>query len=200
MRIILCDDHPIVVMATSMLLEASGHAIAATTQDPAALVGLVEQHRPDACLVDLHFEDPERARNLLPSIARIAGRTDVVAYSGTADAEHRIAALRAGAVAVASKAMSGQDLVALVEGRSSGDDPRMTTTPDGEHHLLTPRELQVLQCLIHGDTTARIAGRLGLRQPTVLSHMQSIMAKLGTHSRSATIVAGVRLGLVTLTA
>src|SRR6266511_998347 len=49
--------------------------------------------------------------------------------------------------------------------------------------LLTPREIQVLEAITDGHSTAKIASLLGISNATVRSHVKSLLAKLGLHSR-----------------
>jgi len=49
--------------------------------------------------------------------------------------------------------------------------------------LLTPREIQVLQAMADGHSTAKMASILGISSATVRSHVKSLLAKLGLHSR-----------------
>jgi DNA-binding NarL/FixJ family response regulator len=53
----------------------------------------------------------------------------------------------------------------------------------GRLSLLTPREVEVLQAMAYGHTTARIADVLGISTGTVRSHVKSLLGKLGLHSR-----------------
>ncbi len=57
MRLVLCDDNRIFCEALAVALEARGHqALAiATTADES--VAAVVRHQPDACLLDLRFDD-----------------------------------------------------------------------------------------------------------------------------------------------
>jgi DNA-binding NarL/FixJ family response regulator len=49
--------------------------------------------------------------------------------------------------------------------------------------LLTPREIEVLEAISDGLSTAKIASLLGISNATVRSHVKSLLAKLGLHSR-----------------
>jgi DNA-binding NarL/FixJ family response regulator len=49
--------------------------------------------------------------------------------------------------------------------------------------LLTPREIEVLKAITDGHSTAKIASLLGISSATVRSHVKSLLAKLGLHSR-----------------
>jgi DNA-binding NarL/FixJ family response regulator len=60
---------------------------------------------------------------------------------------------------------------------------------------LTVRESEVVQLMVDGVSTAGIAGELGVSINTVRNHTQSILRKLGAHSRLEAAAAAVRLGL-----
>jgi DNA-binding NarL/FixJ family response regulator len=49
--------------------------------------------------------------------------------------------------------------------------------------LLTPREIEVLKAITDGLSTTKIASLLGISSATVRSHVKSLLAKLGLHSR-----------------
>ncbi len=49
--------------------------------------------------------------------------------------------------------------------------------------MLTPREMQVLKAMADGGSTSTIASTLGIGSATVRSHVKSLLAKLGVHSR-----------------
>ncbi len=71
--------------------------------------------------------------------------------------------------------------------------PRADTT-DAPHGL-TPRERDVLGCLVDGLTNGQIAERLYISAKTVDHHVSSVLSKMGVHSRGAAAREGVRLGL-----
>lgn len=61
---------------------------------------------------------------------------------------------------------------------------------------LTPRQLEILQLLADGKSTAQIAEALYLSKTTVRNHVAHVLANLGVHTRVQAVVAGSRLGLV----
>ncbi|MGH8967660.1 MAG: response regulator transcription factor, partial [Actinomycetes bacterium] len=61
--------------------------------------------------------------------------------------------------------------------------------------VLTPREREVLQCMVDGLGRAEIAGRLGLSANTVRTHTQNLLAKLDTHSALEAITLAMRCGM-----
>jgi DNA-binding NarL/FixJ family response regulator len=61
----------------------------------------------------------------------------------------------------------------------SGDGPPVLNRV----FLLTPREIEVLEAITDGLSTTKIASLLGISSATVRSHVKSLLAKLGLHSR-----------------
>ena len=63
---------------------------------------------------------------------------------------------------------------------------------------LTEREREVLSVAAEGLTARQIAGRLGVRERTVTTHLGRIYGKLGVGTRVAAIRVAARSGLVTV--
>jgi DNA-binding NarL/FixJ family response regulator len=57
---------------------------------------------------------------------------------------------------------------------------------------ITPRELEVLRLLVAGVSTASITAELVVSPATTRNHIQSIMSKLGAHSRLEAVAIAVR--------
>jgi DNA-binding NarL/FixJ family response regulator len=63
---------------------------------------------------------------------------------------------------------------------------------------LTVREREVLTVAAEGLTARQIAGRLGVRERTVTTHLGRIYGKLGVGTRLAAIRVAARSGLVSV--
>jgi DNA-binding NarL/FixJ family response regulator len=74
--------------------------------------------------------------------------------------------------------------------------PRAAPAAAGE--TLTPREAEVLQMIVAGESNKRIAWKLGISEHTVKFHVASLLAKLGAGSRAEAVAIGIRRGLVYL--
>ena len=59
---------------------------------------------------------------------------------------------------------------------------------------LSPREQEVLLLLADGETTASVAGRLGVGESTVRTHVERMRSKLNVNTRAAVVAEGFRLG------
>jgi DNA-binding NarL/FixJ family response regulator len=62
--------------------------------------------------------------------------------------------------------------------------------------LLTPREREALCHLVRGLDTSQLARAMGISWATARSHVQSVLTKLGVHSRLEAATVAVRHGLV----
>jgi DNA-binding CsgD family transcriptional regulator len=61
---------------------------------------------------------------------------------------------------------------------------------------LTPREVEILQRVAAGESSADIAVRLGMSRHTLRTHIQNVLTKLGVHSKTDAVVAAIRFGKV----
>jgi DNA-binding NarL/FixJ family response regulator len=61
---------------------------------------------------------------------------------------------------------------------------------------LTDRELEILQSIAGGWTTAQMAEAFAISEHTVRSHVKRILLKLDAHSKAEAVSKGVRLGLI----
>lgn len=63
--------------------------------------------------------------------------------------------------------------------------------------ILTKREKEVFELLIVNQTTAEIAGKLGISEKTVRNHISNAMQKLGVKGRASAVVELLKLGELT---
>lgn len=66
------------------------------------------------------------------------------------------------------------------------------TTDEGQLIDLTTREKEILRCLSEGLSTSAIARRLFIAPVTVRNHTQSVLQKLGVHTKLAAVVFAYR--------
>lgn len=82
----------------TMLFDAHGHEVVATTQSPEDLRELVIRHEPHVCVLDLRLGGATDSVAALAAISQIAGVADVIVVSGFADAVQRGAGAGGGRV------------------------------------------------------------------------------------------------------
>ena len=75
--------------------------------------------------------------------------------------------------------------------------PRLTRVSGGIGTDLTAREREVLALLVAGKSTANLAAELYVAPATARNHIQSIMNKLGAHSRLEAVAIATRENIQT---
>ncbi|MFJ3586369.1 LuxR C-terminal-related transcriptional regulator [Streptomyces sp. NPDC090127] len=161
---------------------------------------------------------PDHGEGVVDGISLVAGvrsvqpavRTIVLAEK---DDPHRAAlALQAGASGWVAKDSSLQRLLAVIRGvlrEETHLPPALLTgvlrelTAARKHRTeseqlvesLTPREREVLRCMVAGLGRKAVAERLFLSPHTVRTHMQNVLGKLGVHSTLAAVALARRAGV-----
>ena len=146
-----------------------------------------------------------RARAVHPAL-------QVIVLAVDDDPRRVVQALQAGAGAWVAKESSLGRLMAVIKGvmRDETHIPPLLLTgvireltaarrdrTESERLVesLTPREKQVLRCMVAGLGRQAVADRLFLSPHTVRTHMQNVLGKLGVHSTLAAVALARRAGV-----
>jgi DNA-binding NarL/FixJ family response regulator len=194
-RIVLVDDHPLVVKGLEQLLESSPDFEVLTTCSTAA-EGLhaVETLQPDVLVLDLKLagEDGLTVLRRLDATRPPA----VVVLTASHDEDDLLAAARLGAKGIVLKAMAPrvlEDCLRTVHagGTSLNVDgvdladrlaQRQNVETDLER-VLTPRELEILRLVALRLDNQEIATRLAISVGTVKIHLHHVYEKLQLRGR-----------------
>ncbi|MFD3511810.1 LuxR C-terminal-related transcriptional regulator [Streptomyces sp. NPDC058657] len=174
-------------------------------------------HQPAAVAVAVPDSGVEQD-GLVDGISLVAGvrsshpavRTVVLAEKD--DPRRAALALQAGACGWVAKDCSLQRLLAVIRGvlrEETHLPPALLTgvlrelTAARKHRTesellvesLTPREREVLRCMVAGLGRKAVAERLFLSPHTVRTHMQNVLGKLGVHSTLAAVALARRAGV-----
>lgn len=192
--VVLGDDHVVFLDALSTVLGQHGHIVCGVARSAAEMVTLVSVHQPDACLVDHNAPEGEDAETIRKVLAACAG-TSVIVLSASPRSDAVGRALDAGATGYLHQSRGLGALVSALErvldGETVIDVPdapsaRRSAEPNLELRMashLTSRERECLMMLVEGLDTAAMVGLLGVSRTTVRTHLQSVLTKLGVHSR-----------------
>ncbi|SEK24067.1 DNA-binding response regulator, NarL/FixJ family, contains REC and HTH domains [Streptacidiphilus jiangxiensis] len=153
--------------------------------DGIALISRVRAVHPDLRVIVLaSADDPHRAVRALQAgaggwVAKESslGRLMAVIRGVMRDETHVPPSLLTGVI---------QELTAARRDRTESE--RLVDT-------LTPREKQVLRCMVAGLGRQAVADRLYLSPHTVRTHMQNVLGKLGVHSTLAAVALARRAGV-----
>lgn len=208
MRLVLCDDHQILVESLAVALQARGHDVLATTTTPAECVAAVAEHRPDICLLDLYLPGREDGLEAARIIRARHPGTQILILSGVADPLTLSRAIDLGVAGIIRKDQTVDKIeAALLQVAAEGSVFQTDLVRDVVRHLgsqpakepwhyLTTREIEVLRRMVAGESTKQMARSMQIASSTVRTYAQNVLTKLGAHSRLEASAIAVRSRLV----
>jgi two-component system response regulator FixJ len=175
------DDDPAIRRSLERLLDAVGFRVA-TYASPKAFLGVAGDLTAGCVLLDLRMPEMDglevQARLLL-----INSNLPVIVVTAQGDVQTAVRAMKAGAVDFIEKPYSEEALVTAIESalknsaaRGRADEIAAAATLI---ETLSPRERQVLDALVAGQSNKVIAFELGISSRTVEVHRSRMMDRLG---------------------
>ena len=209
-RILIADDHPLVVESIRQLLEPT-FSVVGTVGTGEELLAAAEALRPEVVLLDVNmpgmsgFEAARQLHLKLPSVK-------IVFLTMQAEAIAVSQGFRSGASGYVLKQSVSDELYSAVQSvmanrrfLSSGIDPEVReaiecewSRPEGYSSNLTGRQRQVLIMLADGRSTKHIAEELNISTKTVEFHKANITHKLGIRTTSDLIRFALTEGMTSL--
>jgi DNA-binding NarL/FixJ family response regulator len=201
--VLLADDHAILTAGLRALLGYYADVeVVGEARDGAEALGRVAELRPDVVLMDIAMpglnglEATRLIREQYPE-------TRVLVLSQHGERQYVLALLQAGASGYILKRALGSDLIAALRTVAGGGTflhPDVSTIVVEEMHrpieALTPREVEILQHIVRGETSPQIAAGLALSVKTVEWHRGNLMGKLGVHNVAEMVRYALQHGLV----
>jgi len=198
--IILADDHPLYRLALRLGIEAIAPAATIIEVDSFDSLRHAAQRTPNADLVLLDLMMPGAVGLSSLQYLRDAYPTlPVAVVSGLPSRQWLRLVQTLGAVAYIHKSATPEDLSTilrrLLAGESHWPTPGNAATGAVDSGLdrLSRQELRVLLELNDGRANKQIAGRLGISESTVKTHVSAVLGKLGLRSRTEAAVLAQRL-------
>jgi two-component system NarL family response regulator len=211
-RVLIVDDHALFAEAlAARLAREPDMVVLPLAGDLRHALALADTEQPTVVLLDMTL-GAESGLDVLDRLMARHPAVRVVMLTAQYGVEPILQAVRHGAVGWIPKTEAA-DLVPRVvryAAREGGWIPpellgevlrRLVSEPPGPpagNQLvseLTPREREVLQCMVDGLGRAEIAQRLGLSANTVRTHTPNLLAKLDTHSALEAITLAMRSGM-----
>lgn len=208
-HLVLGDDQGIFLDALSTVLAQRGYRIGAVARSSAEMIAFVRSQRPDACLIDCSSAADAGIETIARVLDASAG-TSVVVLAADPDAEAAARALDAGASGYLHQSRGIDALTSALDRVMRGEividvpDASPARRTRAQSHALrlaaglTSRERECLAMLVQGLSTAVMVAELGVARTTVRTHLQSVLTKLGVHSRLEAASFAVRHGLLDL--
>jgi DNA-binding NarL/FixJ family response regulator len=199
MRIVIAEDSAVIRAGLVEILADRGHETVAAVGDAEALRAAVDEHEPDAAVVDVRMPPDYTDEGIRAAIAirRDHPGTGVLVFSQYIETRHAAELL----AAPASRGAAGigyllkdrvgnvgefVDALSRVAAGGTALDPEVVTQlllgatrRADDLDALTPRERDVLTLMAEGRSNGAIAGTLVISERAVEKHVANIFAKLG---------------------
>ena len=209
--LLICDDHRLL---TDALVNIVGFddgikLVADPVDNGQDAIALCAEHRPDVVMMDIDLRGDLDGIEATRRIKKVSPLTNVVVVSGQRRPTVLVEAVEAGAAGFLDKNTAVDDLLATIRAAAAGEvlvDPAVLasllprlaaerqSTQDVNARLarLTAREREVLGLMAAGCRNDAIAARLVISTPTVRTHAQNILLKLGVHSQLEAVALAAR--------
>jgi len=167
--------------------------------------------KPDLVLMDVHMPEMDGPTTTRALLERFPD-TKVVAWTVSEASDDLLRMMQAGCSGYVLKDSGPAELQRALWAavRSESPVPRKmipevlrrvaerTPLPQASAVALTSREMQVLRGVAKGLTTKRLAHELGIRAPSIETHLHNIFVKLKATNRGEAVSTALKLGLITL--
>ena len=202
-RVLIADDHPMMREGIAATLQVQGDMdIVGLAANGEEAIAQFARHRPDVSLLDLQMPVKDGLEAIVGIRALHPDARIVVLTTFSGDARV-IGALKAGAKAYLLKDVPGDELAETVRRVYTGSSviARIAQHEVDDHRpadKLSARELDVLRLAANGNSNRVIGEILSISEPTVKTHMSTILVKLGASDRTHAVTLAVKRGYISL--
>ena len=207
-RILIADDHPIVLEGLASLLQGEGFDIVARCRSGDAAIAGIAEHDPDIVVLDIEMPG-ETGLNILRDIrARGEKRPRVIILTASIDRSQIVEAVELEADGLVLKELVVDRIVECIENVAAGQqwidndalkrvisDLARREARTAATRPLSARETEVARLAARGMRNRDIGEALGLTESTVKMHMGNAFTKLGVGSRAELAALARELGL-----
>ena len=199
-RILLADDHPVVRIGVRNMLRAEGHFdVVGEASDGDEAITQTLELLPDILLLDLSMP---RMPGLEAMRAIMSGspRVKILLLTATISTQQIIEALQIGARGIVTKDALIDQLTNAIDAVMQGDYwingqrvvnlvgalhelMQKAAVPERKTYGLTPREREVVGCIVEGCSNRDIAKQFTISEETVKRHLSNIFDKTGVSTR-----------------
>ena len=191
MRVLIADDHPLILAGIKRALEEDDQfEVVAEARVGSQVLPLVSQTHPDLALLDLRMPEMDGLA-CLDRIRKEHPKVKVVILSVSTDPEVVQTVLNHGAAAYVVKSVNPIDLSSALRQALEGTVfsavglPEKTAQQDAVKAAgLTDRETTILKALARGLSNEAIGKELWVAQQTVKFHLTNIYLKLDVKNRT----------------
>jgi DNA-binding NarL/FixJ family response regulator len=221
MRVLLVDDHQLLLEGLKKLLELHGIEIAGMAKNGLEAVAKCKTIKPDIILMDIRMPELD-GLGATRLIKAEMPEAKIVMLTTSSEDKDLFEAIKSGACGYLLKSMDADDLIEALEQAIEGippfspglaaklmgefariTNPQQPEPPQGQipaldaklENGLTARQSEVLALVSQGLGYKEVGSRLGVSTRTIKYHMAEIMQKLHLQNRAQAITYAANLEL-----
>ncbi|MCY7433295.1 response regulator transcription factor [Bacillus safensis] len=211
-RIVIVDDHYVVREGLKLILETDERfEVVGEAEDGGKGIDVIKEKSPDLVLLDLNMPMMS-GLDMLKEMQTLQIKVPVLILTTYNEEKLMIQGLQLGAKGYLLKDASRENLFNTIEAAIRGDillqsnvaskvfestvhkEPQEKLKTD--NHLLTEKEMLVLQAVARGFRSKEIAFDMGISERTVKAQLTNIYQKLNVTSRAEAIKTSIELGII----
>jgi FixJ family two-component response regulator len=196
----IVDDDASFRTAMERRLKRAGYEVAIYPSALDLLDRLPSESEAGCILLDVRIpglSGPE----LQDRLRKLGSTLPIVFLSGYADVQTTVRTIKAGAEDFLTKPVSSEDLLAAVERALARH--QATRSQKGKLDLvrahittLTPREREVFELIVRGNTNKQVGNVLGATERTIKAHRHRVMEKMQVQSLAELVSLAERAGVL----
>lgn len=198
-RVLLADDHPVVLQGISSILRAEGDIeVVAAVHDGVSALEAIRELRPEIAVLDLSMPGMTGVE-VLSAVSTERLDTKIIILTAAAGDSHVLTAVANGVRGIMLKDAAPDELAQciwhIVEGgqwlpqdlvgEAIARETGRRTEADRLGLNLTVREREVMLLVAEGLSNKEVARRLKLSEGTVKIHLHNIYQKVGVTNRTS---------------
>jgi len=199
-RVHIVDDDDSFRTAMARRLKNAGYEVAVYPSAQDLLDRLPNENESGCILLDVRIpglSGPE----LQDRLSELGSTLPIVFLSGYADVQTTVRAIKGGAEDFLTKPVSSEDLFAAVERalahQLAARGPRDKLDSVRAHIAkLTPREREVFELVVRGNTNKQVGKILGATERTIKAHRHRVMEKMQVQSLAELVSLAERAGML----
>jgi len=206
-RLVVVDDHALFRAGlVNLLSQMDALKVVGEAGDGREALEVIHKTKPDVVLLDVNMPVMDGVETV-----RVLKKTEdcrILMLTVSKHDEDLFGAIKAGADGYLLKSAEPDELLRAIEQVAEGKSvlsPEVTgrvlqviSSSQGmqTETLLSNREMEVLDCLARGMTSAQVASELFISENTVKTHVRHILEKLEAGNRAEAVSKAVQLGLI----
>jgi two-component system nitrate/nitrite response regulator NarL len=207
-RLVVVDDHALFRRGlVGLLKDMVEFEVVGQAEDGLQALELILRVHPDVILMDVNMPRMDGIQ-VVQSLRSKRFKARILMLTISQEDDDLLGAIQAGADGYLLKNTEPEDLRRNIIRVAQGQgvlSPEVTATilkaasrrglPENEG-ILSDREVEVMGCLVEGQTTLQIASNLFISENTVKTHIRHILEKLDAANRTEAVSKAIQLGLI----